>query len=243
MEILENISEYYDELFPVSEAQKRFFEKEAEAFHKPVKLLSVNCGSGVFEHQMATNGMSVTAIESVESLLVSANRRRRTQVMTLNFFKMLPVEMVRFLGKNFFNIVCVLNDRLILIGDSVLMEKFFYDCSILLSDGGKLIFSIPNFGKYDSDDFFLPERKSIRVRLESRISKTPSGKVLEQRIENGNGRIFPVTIDARITEIREKDIREFAKKFGFKKITLYSDFDRAAFSPESSDTLLCVLEK
>jgi len=41
MEFLENIAEYYDELFPVSPDQKKFFAEESAAFVKPVKYLRI----------------------------------------------------------------------------------------------------------------------------------------------------------------------------------------------------------
>ena len=42
MEILENICEYYDELFPIADGQRDFFNEEAATYGKPVKLLGVN---------------------------------------------------------------------------------------------------------------------------------------------------------------------------------------------------------
>ena len=240
MEILENICEYYDELFPIADGQMDFFTEEAATYGKPVKLLGVNCGTGLFEHQLATSGESVTAIESEQPFLESANRRRRTQLMTLNFFKMTTLEMGRFLGKGFFNIAYILNNRLLFISDDVLLEKFFYDIRQLLSDKGKFILSIPNFEKYPENSFDLPQRQSIRARLESSVECEPNGeRWLVQDLETGNGRIIPVT-DAKINIITRNKIAELAKKSGFSKAEYYSDFKKSAFD-KKSDTLVAVI--
>ena len=46
MEINQNIAEYYDELYPVTEEQKVFYQKKMILFKKPVKFLQIGCGSG-----------------------------------------------------------------------------------------------------------------------------------------------------------------------------------------------------
>ncbi len=240
MEILENICEYYDELFPIADGQREFFNEEAATYGKPVKYLSVNCGTGLFEHQLATSGESVTAIESEQTLLESANRRRRTQLMTLNFFKMTTLEMGRFLGKGFFNMASILNNRLIFISDEILMEKFFFDIKQLLADNGKLVISIPNFEKYRNENFWLPKRQSIRATLESKVETSPNGdKYLLQELETGNGRIIPVT-DAKINIVTKEKISEMAKKSGFSKVAFYSDFKKSALQKES-DNIVAVI--
>lgn len=240
MEILENICEYYDELFPIEDGQPDLFERESETYGKPVKYLSVDCGTGLFEHQLATKGEMVTAIEDEKTLLESANRRRRTQLMTLNFFNMTILEMGRFLGKGFFNIASILNDRLIFISDAILLEKFFFDIKQLLVENGKLILSVPNFEKYDGGTFQLPTRQSIRAKLESKVTTEQNGeKRLVQSLETGNGRILPVT-DAKIRAVTKSEISELAKKSGFSKAEFYSDFKKSALEKDS-DTIVAVI--
>lgn len=242
MEILGNISEYYDELFPVSKEQKKFFEEEVKKISIPLRLLSVNCGSGLFEHNLAENGVNVTAIEDIAPLLESANRRRRNQLMMLNIFQMNTLEMARFLGKGFFNIISILNDRLIFISDEILLQKFFFDCKQLLSENGKLIISIPNFEKYNSNEFELPVRESIRVKLFSKVKTNFSNeKILEQKIETGNGKLKTVTSNAKISVLTREKILEITKKIGFSEVKFYSDFNKTDFDVKS-EKLFCVLK-
>jgi len=239
MELLENISEYYDELFPVTDEQKQFFEKELESFNKPAKLLSISCGSGLFEHILAEKGTAVTAIETIHSLLESANRRRRTQLMTINYFNMTNLEMGRFLGKGFYNIVTILNDRIMFTSDPILMDKLFYDCKQLLAKNGKFIISLPNFEKYKSNIFELPVKESIRVKLFSKVITNMSGeKYLEQDLETGNGRFLPVTRDAKIFPLTREKIQECAKKAGFSKVEFKSSF---VDTDNNSDSIIAII--
>ena len=137
MEISAAITEYYDELYPVTDELKKFYANESDSYSSPVKFLRIGCVTGSFEHFLARNGADATGIEYFQSFLDSANRKRRTQLMALRFFNMIPLEISRYLGKGFYNIVSILNGRIILTKDKTLMAKLFYDCRNLLTEGGE----------------------------------------------------------------------------------------------------------
>ena len=50
MESLENIVEYYDELYPVSDGQKSFFGTLLQHYEAPARLLRINNAS--LEHSL-----------------------------------------------------------------------------------------------------------------------------------------------------------------------------------------------
>lgn len=242
MEINQNIAEYYDELYTVSEDQKVFYQKEMSLFHQPVKLLRIGCGTGSFEHTLAKEGADVTGLETSQELLSSANRKSRTQVMSIRYFNMSSLEIGRFLCKGFYNIISILNGRIIFTHDPTLMEKLFYDCHELLSETGHLILNLPNFEKYNFEKpVVLPEQKSIRVSLRTKIIKKDDGICYEyQTIETGNGRILKVTKDAPVYPIKRSEIENFAKKAGFSKIEFYNDFKKAPFSEDSNEIVAVI---
>lgn len=238
MEINQNIAEYYDELYPVSEEQKVFYKKRMALFSEPVKFLRIGCGSGTFEHNLAREGSDVTGIETSQELLESANRKRRTQLMSVRYFKMSPIEMTRFLGKSFYNIISILDDRIIFTHDKTLMAKLFYDCRQLISQGGKLILSLTNFEKFKGKtEFELPERKSIRADLASAVALRGEEFFLEQILTNSRDKKFTVTEDAPVYLLEKSEIEKFAKDAGFSKVDFFSDFAENDFTPES-DTLV-----
>ena len=150
MEIIQNIIEYYDELYPVTEAQKKFYREQLRNYPDPAKLLRVGCGTGLFEHLLAREGKDVTGIESFQEMLRSANLRRRNQLMSIRFFQMSYLDMARFLGKGFYNLISILDDRIIFIHDKTLLRKFFFDCKQLLAQDGCLIISLYNYRKFNT---------------------------------------------------------------------------------------------
>ena len=240
MELLENITEYYDELFPVSDELKKFYSEETKDYIVPVKYLSIGSGTGTFEHYLAKQGNDVTGLETIPQLLESANRKRRTQLMALRFFQMSSLEMCRFLGKGFYNVITIPNYRIIFTHDTTLMAKLFYDCRQLLAQQGKLILHLPNFEKFNAEPTVkLPVRESIRARLFSRIRTESNGKkYLNQDLEKGNGKIQSVTKDAEILPLTKDKIEQYAKEVGFSKFSFYADFSKSEFTKNSNELIV-----
>ncbi len=246
MELNENISEYYDELYPITPEQKKFYQEETSKYNKPVKYLRVGCGTGTFEHILARDGADATGLETNIELLESANRKRRTQLMSLRYFQMSTLEMARFLGHNFYNVVSSLDNRIIFIRDKILIEKFFYDAKQLLAADGKLILELVNFKTIaNSGVVKFPTKESIRVKLYTQLVSKDDGsgetkKFIQQDLETGNGKILPVTRDAEIYPLVKEEIEGFAKKVGFKKCDFYADFKRTPFT-DNSEKLIAVI--
>jgi 2-polyprenyl-3-methyl-5-hydroxy-6-metoxy-1,4-benzoquinol methylase len=242
MEFNQNLIEYYDELYPVTETQIHFFNQEMSSFEQPAKLLHVGCGTGYLEHNLAKTGADVTGIETSREMLESANRKRRSQLMSVRFFQMSTIEMARFLGKGFYNIVSCLDNRIVYIHDQTLMKKFFFDCSQLLAPGGKLIIELYNYDKVNFDTAVnLPVLESIRARLFTQIVKKDDGeKMMQQNLETGTGRVIPVLENTPVFPLKKHEIEEFAKKAGFHSCVFYGGFDYAPYQPAGDITVAVI---
>lgn len=241
MELLKNISEYYEELFPITQQQRAFYQSIVDEFKRPVKFLRINCGTGSFEHKLSQDGHDVTAIEECQELLECANRRRRTQLMFLRYFSMSTLEMGRFLGKGFYDVISILENRISFIHDATLLKKFFFDCRNMIAEGGRLIVKLYNYAKYCHDKETLPEKESIRTQLVSWIDAGSNGeKVFNQEIKIGNGKKLCVTENARIFPLTANQIQELACGAGFKSVEFYGDFDLSPLNDESDEVLAVI---
>lgn len=242
MEYLNNIIEYYEELYPVTENQKSFYT--ALAGNKmPAHFLRIGCGSGALEHFIARSGHDVTGIDISKEILECANRRRRMPNTSIRFFQMSTLEMTRFLGKGFYNVISCLENKLIFIHDETLLRKFFYDCRQLLATDGHLIIELNNFSKFKSKSKVdLPVRESIRVKLYTELlADDDDGMMLNQELEKtGTNRNLPVLQREPVLPATPDDIKFFAREAGFSNIELYAGFDKSAFT-EDSDTALFIM--
>lgn len=242
MNALQNLVEYYEELFPIEENQKHFFTELFSAYTGPIHFLGVSCGTGNLEHYLAKQGIDVTGIDIEKEFIEYANRKRRTQLMSLRYFQMSGLEMSKYLQKGFFNVISSLNNKLIFIYDKLLIQKFLAACKSLLVQNGTLVLQIPNFDFYNGySEFSFPERESIRSRMYIDIHVNERDEAfLTEVIETGNERILPVFKDKRIYPLMPAELRQIAREAGFTKLDLYADYN---FSPvtEETEELICVL--
>ena len=241
MESIKNLVEYYDELHPVTLAQQTFYETMTQQFPHPAKLLSIGCGTGALCHRLAKDAVDVTGLETQRELLESANLKYRSQLMALRFFQMSTLEMARFLGKKFYNIISCINNRVIFIHDKTLMKKFFFDCKELLSDGGKVVLKLFNFERYAGiDKITLPELSSVRVSYKGTVTRQADGIYRLDSFLDKGGKTIPVYEHASVYPLTKKEIEGFSKEAGFRSAQFFSGFD--GLSAESgSDYILAVL--
>jgi 2-polyprenyl-3-methyl-5-hydroxy-6-metoxy-1,4-benzoquinol methylase len=235
MELIQNIVEYYDELYPVTDAQKSFYDELMDCYDEPVKILRIGCGTGMLENYLAEKGADVTGLETFREVLDSANRRKRNQLMSIRYFQMSSLEMIRFLGRRFYNVVSCLDDRIEFIHDRILMRKFFFDCRELLTNKGKLVIQLYNYDYFTTEPVAeLPESSSIRARLLTKIiTKEDGNKYMQQDVETGNGKILPVLKDIPIYPLRKAEIIDFSNEAGFSRCEFYSSFDGNEFTIKS----------
>lgn len=243
MEAIQNLVEYYDELFPITEAQKTFYADLCQQYSAPARLLRIGCGAGLFEHLLAREGKDVTGIETSPEILRSANLRRRNQLMSIRFFQMAVSDMTRFLGKGFYNIISSLENRIVLISTKTQLRKFFFDCKQLLAEGGVLILGLYNYLHFGTRGMAtLPTRESLRAKLFTEMQARENGvQVLVQHVENSSGKLLPVLQDIPMYPIVPEEIELFAKEAGFSTVRFYADFGKSPFT-EHSETIVAVIK-
>ena len=239
---MQNVVEYYDELYPSDESQRKFFLDLLTSYQAPSKILRIGCGTGNLESYLARNGVDVTGLDTNKEILESANLRRRFPNMAIRFFQMSTIEMTNFLGRNFYNVIACLNDKIIYIYDKALMKKFFADCKLLLSDEGTLVLQLYNYNMLDNEKVVkLPVRESIRSKIMEQVIKTENdGYVINQYLENSAGKIITLLQRQKIFPVLPEDIKAFALEAGFSKVEFYEDYTKKPFTPESK-TVLCLI--
>ncbi len=241
MKSIKNLVEYYEELFPITENQTKFYETLVAHYKNPVKFLQIFCGTGLFETRLAKQGFDITALEEDPFLLEAANLHRRTQLMAIRFFQMNHKEMSKFLTPEFYNIISVLNSRLIFLQKDEL-PKFFADCKTLLSKGGVLVLELLNFKKFENKMLSqISEKKSVRSKLFTEICNDNGKNTISMNLETGNGKVLNIFEDYKITKIMPEEIKSYAKNAGFSSVEFYADFSKTKFTGDE-ETFIAVLK-
>jgi len=242
MTFIQNVAEYYDELYPVTEEQKKFYSRIQESYPAPARFLQIGCGTGALEHALAKSGADVTGIEVSKELIEIATLRRRTQLMPIRFFQLSTLDMTRFLGKNFYNVISCLNSRIVFVRDKTLVRKFFFDCKTLLAEGGTLVLHLYNFPRaLQSGRTELRTRSNIRVKLSSTLTTGNDGAFfMSQTLETGTGKILTVMENEAFYPLAKDEIASFAEEAGFTDFSFYGSYAMEAFTDQSDD-LVCVI--
>ena len=242
MTSIQNVAEYYDELYPVTAEQKDFYARIGKNYPAPVRFLQIGCGTGSLEHVLVKDGADVTGIEVSKELIEIAALRRRTQLMPIRFFQLSTLDMTRFLGKNFYNVISCLNSRIVFVRDKTLVRKFFFDCKALLTEGGTLILHLYNFSRaLQSGRTELRTRSSIRVKLLSTLAPGKEGAFfMNQTLETGAGKILPVMENEAFYPLSKDEIVSFAEEAGFTDFSFYGSYGMDEFN-EADNELVCLI--
>ena len=241
MEFLQNVVEYYDELYPVTDDIIQFYDSLKKTYLPPVKFLQIGCGTGALEHALSKDGSDVTGLEVSKELIAAANLRRRTQLTAVRFFQLSTLDMTRFLGKGFYNIISCLNSRIAFIHDKTLLRKFFFDSRVLISEKGTLVLELHHFRKEPEGQLPVPDRSSIRVAMSSRLRYQENGlALLDQSIQTGNGRILKVMDGEPVYPLTEEEIESFGREAGYTNFEFYSSFKKERMT-DDAEKVICVI--
>ncbi len=241
MEFIQNIVEYFDELYPVTDSIKKFYEEITKSQPKPAKMLSIGANTGNLEFFLAKQGCDVTGIENFQPLLEAANLKRRNQLMSIRFFTLPEGEISKYLGKRFYNVINILDNRVCYSASQKRIRQLFKDLREILAKDGVVVIQTFNFDQLiENSSIDLPVKSSMRAKLFSTVSDRCGRTTLTQKIQTWNGRHVPIIQNGAIYPLTKDEIYEFARLAGFRKIEFYSDFDGSPVT-ESSIEIVSVM--
>ena len=237
--------EYYDELFRVEENQQDFIENICKAASSPKKLLSVECGPGTISKRLAKNDYEVTVTDSFPESINCINNNQNVDKSSLHAFNLVPQDIGRYLGKNFFDIIICCNYRLIFMNNKALITKFLVDCKQLLKDGGSLVLDLINFSKYDfsEDRIDLPQKSCERATLYSYLvkNKETAAYNLNQYVITSSGKRIDEVVNHEVSPVSLETFKKLAEELQLKS-EFFSNYKGTPYKADS-DKIICVLRK
>ncbi|MEI7941872.1 MAG: class I SAM-dependent methyltransferase [Candidatus Riflemargulisbacteria bacterium] len=229
----ENFADIYDELFPVSEAQKAFFISLAENMSSPKNLLDVGCGTGELAITLDSYFNYIAAIDLDYSMIAKAVPKKHSHHLDFKQMNMRSIASVYFDGS--FSAISCLGNTLVHLQSSLDIQLFINSCHQLLRKNGKLILQIMNYDKIlhqnittldnIENQLYLFERQYQIINTEKIIFRTivTSKKTKEQKISETN--LYPLI---------SKDLISLLKDSGFENLKLYDAFTKNPFTIDSA---------
>jgi len=238
--------EYYNQIFSIEDNQVEFLDGLCKQFASPAKFLSVEAGSAQVSMRLADLNNDVTITDTYPDFISAVNHRQISNKNKVHAFNLNPMDIIRYLGKGFFNVIYCANYRLIFIKDKVSIQKLMIDSKMMLSDGGYLVLDLINFSKYDFSKprIDLAVKNASDAQLYSYILKDADSMKyrLNQQIVTKDGKCIDEVKDEEITPISLETFKTFADSVGFSSVEFYSDYIGNPLTPDS-EKIICVLKK
>ena len=238
-----DLSDVYDALFPVSEAQRALFERLL-AGGRVLRVADAGCGSGAQLLPFAAAGSECVGFDPDPALVARARA------------KLAPFPRVRVETGGFSDVSRIVTDPadlLLCLGNSLVhvpqeeAARFLRDAAGVTAGGGEILLQILNYerlllGKITSlplmqaDEGAIEFRRSyvwegnrkVRFQTALRISAGEQPRILRNDIP-----LYPIYPD---------ELWEMLSRAGFSGIRFFGDFAGSDFSPES-EALVCRAEK
>ncbi len=240
MAFYEEISKYYDNIFPVSIGTVEFLRRNAG--NPPKSILDVACGTGGYSMELCKYGYDVTAVDidksMIENLAVKTqNLNGKIKFMHANMLDLKE----KFYGDNFDTVFCIGNS-LVHLDNLTQIKDFIRDVKDIISSNGSLIIQVINYDRVISKDIkSLPtiyneeagltfERFYRYDRVENKVYFKTVLSVDNQKYDNEIP-IYPLMYD---------DIKNVLSDSGYKKIEFFGDFNGGSFDKNNSFMMVLV---
>lgn len=239
MGFYEQISKYYDYIFPVGQAQVEFIKDSAGL--PPKRILDVACGSGGYSIELAKSGYNVTAVDLDKKMIEMAMEKASKENVQINAFQCDMRELDKGCNQENrpFDLVFCIGNSIVHLGSMRDITKTLTQMYSLLSQSGVLILQIINYDRIISQKVNeLPSIKNDEAGLEF-IRKyeynEDNGKIDFNTILTINNNIEKERYENSIEllPILSGDMQEALKEAGFRRIEFYGDFSHSSFEADS----------
>jgi len=234
MAFYEDISSYYDLIFPVSKVKVDFLAKN---INTGKKVLDIACGTGGYSIELANKGYELTAIDLDQEMI----NKLKEKESNINFMQGNMLNLKEKVSDKYDFAYCIGNSLVHLKNDKEI-RKFLTDLKSLLNESGKFLIQIINFDRILSKNIdSLPTITDDSIGLsfkriydynkaENIINFKTTLKVNDDKLEN-NIPLYPILSD-KLTSL--------LKEAGFTKVELLGDFKGSEYDKDSSYPLVVI---
>ncbi|HOM24469.1 MAG TPA: class I SAM-dependent methyltransferase [Termitinemataceae bacterium] len=235
----ENLLEYYDEIFPVTQERIDFIVSHLPDRPYPQRILDVGCATGGTAIALARRGLEVTGIDNEWTMIQSANRKNPEPKSNARFLCMDMREVDSWFPPRSFDTLLCLGNTLVHLDSLGTIETFLGSMGRLCQPPATVILQFVNYKEIlKSQNPHLPPIKTSRCRFERQYQRLPNGKLLfegrlysstEEMVFEGTNELYPLLLDDCITLL---------EKHSFTNIKVYEDFTGAPYRDDGLGVLV-----
>lgn len=232
----EEISKYYDYIFPTGDAQLDLIREVAG--EPPKDILDIACGSGGYSKSLSDLGYNVTAID-LDYAMVGKLKQKDADI-DARVLNMLDINQL----DNKYDLLFCIGNSIVHLDDNDEILEFLGKCKDVLKPGGHLIIQIVNYDRVlEKDVKSLPliENEEVDLVFERYYEYLQDKHKMDfKTILNVDGMILENSV--LLYPIRSKELSEILGKSGFINIKKYGSFKKDQYDPMNSFPLVIVAQ-
>lgn len=228
MGFYEELSRYYDEIFPVDNTEMRFF---TELLAGKNTLLDIGCGTGNKTVHYAAPGRRITGIDLDGAMIAKAREEHGLAGMEYRVLDMQSLDSA-FAPGSFDGALC-LGNTLVHLCEHGELGRFLGSVRRLLTTDGRFLLQILNYDRIlDKDIRSLPPLEGPNALFARRYRRDgPFLRFLTSLTLKASGETFDN--DTLLYPLRREELAGLLKGVGFGTVTWYGSFDGAPLGPDS----------
>ena len=239
MTFYEEISTYYDYIFPVNKTQLNFFKKQFED-HSVKSVLDIASGSGSYTLAFAEWGLRAVGIDFEEDMVKKASAKIKG--LTNVSFVTGDMRKLPFVDREFGSAICIGNSLPHLQSDEDL-KAAVTEMYRILGEDGSLILQTVNYDrilKHKVSELPLIENSEIGLVFRRLYDFREDGLIdfnTELEIKkDGASSSYNNTVILR--PLTKSELERMLKEAGFAQITVYGAFDGREHNDEAPATVV-----
>ncbi|MFZ5988803.1 MAG: class I SAM-dependent methyltransferase [Bacillota bacterium] len=236
MGFYDEISRYYDYIFPVGTLQLEFIKESSKSPGK--RILDVACGSGGYSIELAKAGYKVTAVDIEDEMIIKVKDKADKAGLNIEAYKCDMRELSDTIGGKFDTIFCIGNS-IVHLSSLHEVKEALKQMKGLLDEEGSLILQIINYDRIIKHNLTqLPPIRNDEIGLEfiRKYEYVEDKNVINFNttlaVENKT-RSDVFTNSIELFPIMSMEFEEVLKEAGFEGLEFYGDFNYAPYDENS----------
>lgn len=237
MSFYEEISKYYDNIFPTGDEQVRFLKEVLGT--APKSVLDIACGTGGYSLELAMQGYSVTAVDLDAEMVYQLDKKLQKEGPSIKILQSNMLELDSKLSDKF-NLAFCIGNSIVHLENILQIKEFLIVAKKLMETDGSLVLQIINF-----DRILLRDIKSLPTIEDKKLGLSFERNYRYDKQSNTIYFNTRLSVDGRISEneiplypLLQDELVEAVLDAGFKKIKLFGDFNGSEFDKYNSFMLV-----
>lgn len=230
MGFYEELSKYYDIVFPLGKKKLKFMEERIEGKEN---ILDLAAGTGNYSIELSKHGFNVVAVDLDEEMIRKIEAKNEKEKTNVKPYK-LDMKNIDELKKYEFDAIICIGNSLVHLDNHGEIKDALEKMYNLLNDDGIVIIQIVNYDRileYNVKALPLIDRPEAKVRF-IRNYELENGKVLfKTKLVINEEESYENCI--KLYPLKSQEFIDLLKEVGFKDIKLYGSFDEKEFTLDS----------